>query len=162
MKSCYNIYMKVNYLFIPLFVIFISLFGSWLTSGGLDWYATINLPVWTPSGSFIGSMWTVIYILTAVSAVMVWNGFPRDSRFSAIIKLFLVNAFLNVLWSFIFFNQHLIGWATLEAGLLALSVFGLIFLIWPVSRIAASLLFLYAGWASFATYVSYSVWLLNR
>lgn len=154
--------MKINYLIIPLITIFVSVFGSWLTSGGMDWYKTINVPSWTPLGSFIGAMWTTIYILTAISALMVWNSFPRDSRFSTIIWLFLANAFLNVLWSFVFFNQHLIGWATLEAGLLALSVFGLIFLIWPVSRIAASLLFLYAGWTSFATYVSYSVWLLNR
>ncbi len=153
--------MKINYLVIPLITIFISVFGNWLTSGGMDWYRTINLPEWTPPGSFIGAMWTVIYILTAISAVIVWNTFPRDGRFSAILWLFLANAFLNVLWSYIFFNQHLIGWATLEAVLLALSVFGLIFLIWPISRITASLLFLYAGWASFATYVSYSVWLLN-
>ena len=153
--------MKINYLVIPLITIFISVFGNWLTSGGMDWYRTINLPEWTPPGSFIGAMWTVIYILTAISAVIVWNTFPRDGRFSAILWLFLANAFFNVLWSYIFFNQHLIGWATLEAVLLALSVFGLIFLIWPISRITASLLFLYAGWARFATYVSYSVWLLN-
>lgn len=154
--------MKLNYLLIPLIVASVMAFGSWLTSGGMTWYETIRLPEWTPPGSFIGGMWTVIFILTAVSLLMIWNSFPRDYRFWMIIYLLVGNAVLNVFWSYLFFNQHLIGWATLEAGILAMSVFGLIWLIWPVSLTAASLLFLYAGWSSFATYVSYSVWLLNK
>lgn len=147
---------------IPLLVAFVTSFGSWLTTGGMAWYETIRLPEWTPPGSFIGAMWTIIFILSAISLLIIWNSFPRDSRFWMIICLFAGNAFLNVFWSYLFFNQHLIGWATLEAGILALSVFVLIWLIWPVSLTAASLLFLYAGWSSFATYVSYSIWLLNK
>lgn len=154
--------MKLNYLLIPLIVAFVTAFGSWLTSGGMAWYKTVRLPEWTPPGSFIGAMWTVIFILTAISLIIIWNSFSRDSAFRMIISLFTVNAALNVFWSYLFFNQHLIGWATLEAGILALSVFGLIYLIWPISMTAASLLFLYAGWSSFATYVSYSIWILNR
>lgn len=154
--------MKLSYILIPFITFFIASFGGRLTDGGMDWYKTINLPSWTPPGSFIGAMWTVIFILATISALTVWNSFPRDSRFWMIIYLFAGNAILNVFWSYLFFNQHLLGWATLEAGILAMSVLGLIFLIWPVSVSAASLLFLYAGWASFATYVSYSVWFLNK
>lgn len=154
--------MKLNYLLIPLITIFVSVFGGWLTGRGMDWYKTIRLPSWIPSGSFIGGMWTIIFILATISVLTVWNSFPRDSRFWLIMYLFAGNAFLNILWSYLFFNQHLLGWATLEAGILGLSVFGLIFLIWPISISAASLLFLYAGWSSFATYVTYSVWIVNR
>lgn len=154
--------MKINYLLIPLITVFVSVFGSWLTSGGMDWYKTIRLPDWTPPGSFIGAMWTAIFILATISALIIWNSFPRDQRFWQIIWLFAGNAVLNVLWSYLFFNQHLFGPAVVEAALLALSVFCLIFLIWPVSSLAAALLFLYAGWASFATYISYIIWILNK
>lgn len=154
--------MKFNYFVIPLIVAAVAVLGGRVTQAGMVWYRTIKLPEWTPSGSFIGMMWTAIFILTAVCAVMVWNSFPRDWRFQTIISLFLLNAALNVFWSYLFFGKHLLGWAVLEAGALAASVFGLIFLIWPVSVPAASLLILYALWSSFATYVTYSVWILNR
>src|SRR3989344_8189338 len=98
--------MKLNCFLIPLAVVFILVFGSWLTSGGMDWYATIRIPDWTPPGSFIGAMWTLIFSLTAISATIVWNNFPRGTGFLMIIRLFTANAVLNVFWSYLFFNRH--------------------------------------------------------
>ncbi len=157
-----NNFMKLNYLIIPLITFLVSVTGSRLTSGGMDWYKTIKLPAWTPPGSVIGFVWTTIFILSTISALIVWNKFSRNKRFAWIIGLFLINAGLNVLWSFLFFNQHLIGWSVIEAGLLGLSVIGLIILIGPISRLAAWLLAPYAAWVSFATYLTYIIWTLNK
>lgn len=153
--------MKLNYITIPLMTILVAGVGSWLTSSGMDWYGTINLPEWTPAGSVIGAVWTTIFILTTLSALIVWSRANRNRRFWWIIVIFLINAFLNVFWSFLFFSQHLIGPAIWEAGLLDASVIALIILIWPISRLASILLVPYAGWVAFATYLTYTVWLLN-
>ncbi len=140
-----------------------ALFGSLITSGSVaSWYKTIKLPSWTPSGGVIGAVWTFLFILAATSALLVWNKIPHGSRVNLIIALFIVNAFLNVGWSYLFFGKHLIGTAVFEAALLALSVLALIVAIWPVHVSAAALLIPYFLWASFATYLTYSVWLLNR
>ena len=154
--------MKPNYLIIPIITVLIAALGSFLTSGGMIWYKTINLPSWTPPGSFIGSVWTIIFILSTSSALIIWNSTTHNQTFWVIVSIFIVNACLNVLWSLLFFRTHLIGGAVLEAGLLGLTVITLIILIWPISKIASILLFPYAGWVAFATYLTYSVWVLNK
>ncbi len=66
-----------------------------------------------------------------------------------------------MLWSYLFFGLHLMSAATGEAALLFLSVLGVIAVVWPVSRVAAALLFPYAGWVAFATYLTLRVWTMN-
>jgi len=154
--------MKLSYIIIPLVAFAVAIFGSSLTSRGMSWYKNIKLPSWTPSGSTIGIVWTIIFILGAASALFVWNKGTVDNRLLWIAVLFGANAILNVLWSLIFFRLHFIGSSVIEAGLLALSVIGLIILIWPVSLVAALLLIPYAGWVCFATFLTFVVWNLNK
>ena len=153
--------MKPNYIIIPLIAFLTAGIGSWVTSGGMDWYKTINLPSFTPPGQIIGIAWTIIFILSAISVLIVWNRFPRDNHSKWIIELFIVNAFLNVSWSCFFFGLHLLGWSIFGAAFLFLSVLLLIFLIRPIFRFAAVLLYPYAIWTAFAAYLTYAVWNLN-
>jgi tryptophan-rich sensory protein len=152
---------RKNYIFIPLTVIVVAVLGGLLTAGGMGWYKTISLPSWTPSGRFIGTVWTIIFILSAISALLVWNKFTRGARFKWTAAIFIANAVLNVGWTFLFFNRHMLLSSVWEAGLLSASVIALIVLIWPRSRLAAALLVPYALWAPFALYLTYAVWILN-
>jgi benzodiazapine receptor len=160
-KISIKLSMKLNYIIIPLITFLTALSGSLLTSRGMDWYKTIVKPSWTPAGSLIGTVWTILFILGAISALIVWNRLPHDNRFKWIIAVFIINAILNVGWSFLFFNQHLLLTAIFEAALLGASVVALVILIWPLSRLAASLLIPYAVWVLFATFLTYKVWSLN-
>jgi translocator protein len=161
--------MRVSYFVIPLLVILVSVMGSIFTSADMAWYRSIRKPSWTPPGWFIGFMWTVIFILAAWSAVVFWNlpywetlrGSQDVTRW-IIAWLFVVNGILNVTWSYLFFSEHLISSAVYEAGILAFTVYLLIALLWPLSQTASFLLFLYAAWATFATYLTSVVWALNR
>ena len=160
--------MRLNYLVIPLFTIAVAVTGSFLTSSGMAWYETIEKPPFTPAGSVIGMVWTVIFILSTISAIIVWNlhapfgPLKRDSRFVAIILIFLFNGFLNVFWSYLFFNRHLMYAASWEAVALDVTVIVLMILIWGVSRLASLLLFPYACWTAFASFLTYTVYSLNR
>ncbi|MFH1822883.1 MAG: TspO/MBR family protein [Patescibacteria group bacterium] len=154
--------MKLNYFIIPIITIFVATLGSYLTSQGMDWYKSINLPSWTPPGSVIGAVWTLIFILGTISALIFFNKAEHNSLFNWIIIVFIINAFLNVFWSYLFFYLHLISPAIFEAATLGASVVILIILIWPISRLAASLLIPYASWVMFATYLTYSVWIVNK
>lgn len=155
--------MKLNYLLIPLVTLLVAAGGSALTSAGVSgWYKTIKLPAWTPPGSVIGLVWTAIFILTAAAALLVWNGSGPKPRFGLIAGIFLLNAALNVFWSLLFFRLHLMFLAGWEAALLALTVIVLVALCWPISRVAAVLLSPYAAWSAFATYLTFTVWDLNR
>ncbi|MFH1766724.1 MAG: TspO/MBR family protein, partial [Patescibacteria group bacterium] len=142
-------------------VILVSAIGGAITDGGMAWYDTIILPSFTPAGSVIGAVWTIIFALCIASAIIIWSIQPHDKSFRLIILLFLINAFLNVFWSALFFGWHLIGFAFVEAILLDLSVIALIILIWPKSRLSASLLIPYAFWVAFASFLTFTIWQLN-
>lgn len=154
--------MKLNYFVIPSIVFLASFFGSRITASGMDWYRALNIPSWTPSGWMIGLVWTFIFTLGAISVILFWNMQFRPGYFYWVIGLFILNIILNVLWSYLFFGQHLIGLAAVEAVILGLSVLSLIVLIWPFGKLSASLLIPYCGWVFFASYLTYSIWLLNK
>ena len=120
--------LKTNYIVIPLITIATISVGSWITSAGMNWYKTINLPQFTPPGSFIGMVWTTLFILATISALIVWNKIVRQRKI-IIGSAFILNVLLNVGWSFLFFGLHLIGPAIYEAALLGMSVLVLIILI---------------------------------
>ncbi|MBU0540054.1 tryptophan-rich sensory protein [Patescibacteria group bacterium] len=160
---------KVNYFIIPLFTLAVAIIGERITASGMSWYKTINLPSWIPPNYIFGVVWTTIFILTAIAALIVWNKAPADHRRKEIMQIFAANGILNVLWTYIFFYQHLLGFAVIEAMLLFISVMLLIVLILPLGmkrnerlfQEAGALLAPYAVWVAFATYLTYSIWLMN-
>lgn len=152
---------KANYVIIPLITVAVSVIGSWITDLGMDWYQILNIPSYTPSGSLIGAVWTVIFILSTISALLVWNFSKRNKRFWWIVGIFIANAFLNVFWSALFFGLNLIGVSIIEMIILEFTVLALIFLTWPISKPASILLFPYAGWVAFAAYLAYNIWKIN-
>lgn len=153
--------MKYNYLLIPFSIIVVAIAGSVVTDSGMEWYHTLRLPTWTPGGSTISMVWTVIYILTSVSMLMVWNakGFSREK--TNILRTFVLNLVLNVSWSIAFFGLNMIGLSIVIAFLLTLTVIALMAQIRSINLIAATLLAPYAFWSLFAAYLTYSIWILN-
>ncbi len=154
--------MKIYYLVIPLVVLVVALVGGWLTSQGVStWYTTLMLPEVAPAGGVIGTVWTVIFILSAIAVILIWNKKRSIKRFGWVVGLLTANAILNVAWSYLFFVQHLLGWAIVEMVLLNLTNLAIIVLVWRKQQLAAWLLVPYFLWVCFATYLAYSIWLLN-
>ena len=95
--------MHISYVLIPLVTILVAYAGGRLTARSVaTWYRTLRKPSWTPPGSVIGAVWTVLYILAALSALIVWN-LPSVSVPAVIVILFIVNVAMNVFWSYVFF-----------------------------------------------------------
>ncbi len=155
--------MYLSYFIIPIVAVLVSAIGGRLTTSSVrTWYKTIRKPRWTPPGSVIGAVWTVLYILAALSALLVWNlpdGAPVPL---AVASLFVLNAVVNVAWSWVFFSRHRIGPAIWVCLFLDLTIVLLIWLIAPLSPLAAWLLVPYAIWVTFASYLNYRVWAMNQ
>lgn len=153
---------KSNYLIIPLIAVFVAISGSSITTLGLEWYySSLQLPAWTPDGSLIGMIWTLIYFLTSISALLFYNHEPRGAQFQKVIVLFVANAILNVGWSFVFFGLHAIFVSFLVCLFLEGSVLVLMYYLWKRDRYSALLLVPYAVWVAFATYLNFFIWKLN-
>ncbi len=155
--------MRLNYIVIPLLVLGIAVLGSSFTSIGIDsgWYSGIVKPDWTPRGSVIGAVWTIIYALAAISLLLVWNRGAHNRQFRHIIAAFILNAIIHLGWSYVFFVQNMIGFAVVVAIAMWLSVIELISTLWVVRKSAAVLLIPYAGWLMFAIILNYMIYRLN-
>lgn len=153
--------LKINYLIIPLFVLITASAASYFADVGMGWYKTINLPSWTPSNSLMVIMWSVIFVLSSLSILIIWNKYSSQKHFGAIIALFVLNALLIVGWNILFFSQQQMGLAFFQALLLIADLVFLILLIWPFCKVAASLLVPYSLWVGFATVLTLNVWMIN-
>lgn len=153
---------KLNYLVIPLVTILVAFFGNYFTAQGLNgWYDQLIKPQWTPSGGFIGGMWTFLYMLVTGVVLIFWNKFKRAKHFKVIIGLFILNAILNATWSMLFFDFNLLFTSLIHIIILNLTIIALIVLIWPESKKLSVALIPYIGWVSVATALNYSIWVLN-
>jgi tryptophan-rich sensory protein len=135
--------------------------ASYFAETGRAWYQTLNLPDWTPSGSIMVLAWTIIFILSSLSLLIIWNRYSSEKNFRVIIVLFILNAFFIVGWNILFFSHQQLGLAFFQAVLLITNLILLIFLIWRLSPLAAYLLIPYSLYVLFSTVLSLNVWLIN-
>ena len=125
------------------------------------WYANLQKPVWNPPAWVFAPVWSTLYLLMAVAAWLVWRegGWAMQSR---ALTLFVIQWVLNVLWTPLFFGQHLIGLAALEILALVAVLVATIVLFNRVKKAASLLLLPYLAWISFAAFLNFTIWRLNR
>ena len=146
----------------PLFYIIVLLAGRKFTAQGLaGWYPLLVKPSYTPPGGLIAIVWTIIYLLTALSLIFFVQNARVKSFLWTIVGLYILNGILNAAWSYIFFTRHLLGYAVIIAGLIGATVALMIYFVWKESKAAAFLLVPYLAWASFATYLTYDIYIMN-
>ncbi len=139
----------------------VGLLGSLFTIPSIStWYAQLNKPPFSPPNWLFGPVWTAIYLLMGVSLFLVLEKKIKKQTDSLVV-LFLVQLFLNFLWSVIFFGLHLPLAAFLEIILLWLSILLLIINSWKLSKLSAWFLIPYLCWVSFASILNLAVVILN-
>jgi tryptophan-rich sensory protein len=141
-------------------VILGSLIGYITIDAIQSWYPTIQKPSWNPPNWLFGPVWTVMYILMGIAFALLWNS-SQNGRNSAIL-LFIVQFGLNMAWSYIFFNLHLLGWSFIESLIMLSAIGATIFLSYSVNATASHLLVPYFLWVSFASILNGTVWYLNK
>jgi translocator protein len=134
--------------------------GAVASAGARGFYSTLAKPGWAPSPGIFGPVWTVLYLLMAVAAWLVWRrGGPRAAGVP--LALYLVQLALNALWTWLFFRWRLGGWALLEIVILWLVLLVTIIRFWRVRAVAGALLLPYWAWVTFATALTASTWQRN-
>ncbi len=138
----------------------VAVVGGLATDLG-PWYSKLRMPAWKPPDWLFGPAWTVIYALSALSAVSAWWKARDRARRLRILLLFAANALLGILWSVLFFSLRRPDWALFEVAAYWLSIVLLIVGLRPISKMAAWFLAPYLGWVSFAAALNLAVVRLN-
>ncbi len=135
--------------------------GGIATGPEIDgWYRTLEKPSWQPPPWVFGPVWSVLYLLMAVAAWLVWrrSGF-RDAAVP--LSLFAVQLILNVAWSWIFFRLEMPGWAWLELVVLWLAIVVTTWAFFRRTSAAGGLMLPYLAWVTFAGALNFAIWRLN-
>jgi uncharacterized protein YbjT (DUF2867 family)/tryptophan-rich sensory protein len=124
------------------------------------WYQTLAKPSWNPPDWLFGPVWSMLYLMMAFAAWLVWRCHGWRAARPAL-TWFGIQLALNVTWSFLFFGLHRPGLALVEIISLWLSILatGIAF---RQTSVAASLLLVpYLAWTSFAVFLNFALWRLN-
>lgn len=132
--------------------------GGVASINAAGFYGQLIQPSWAPPAWLFGPVWSVLYVLMALAAWLVWR---RQGFQGAALKLFIVQLLFNALWTWLFFVWRLGAVAFIEIVLLWLLIAATIALFWRVQRVAAVLLLPYLAWVSFAAALNFTLWRLN-
>ena len=135
---------------------------STLLSGGAGDYRALEQPPLSPPGWVFPVVWTVLYLLMGYASYRVQFAGKGSRELDKANILYGAQLFLNFLWPIVFFG---LGWR-LTAFFVLLGLWVLILLTIQVfSQIderAGKLLIPYFLWVSFAGYLNFGAYLLNR
>jgi tryptophan-rich sensory protein len=140
----------------------VGILSGFLTSASVTtWYIGLEKPALNPPSWIFGPVWTMLYLLMAIAAFLIWKKGLQNKEVKVALILFIFQLVLNFFWSIIFFYLHNPAWAFVEIVVLWLTIIATIFVFFKVNRLAAYLLLPYILWVSFAAYLNYGIWMLN-
>ena len=121
------------------------------------WYEALNKPTWNPPPWIFGPVWSLLYLMMAIAAWLVWRrvGFQRP------LSLYFTQLALNAAWTPIFFGAHELGWALAEIILLWLAILLTMRGFFRVSKPAGWMLAPYLAWVTFAAFLNFTLWRMN-
>lgn len=126
------------------------------------WYAGLTKPSFSLPNWIFGPVWTILYFLMGVSLFLIWKKGIKEKEIKIAIYIFLIQLFLNFIWSIFFFGlrQPLLAFvdiiALLAGIVLTMMKFG------KISKTALYLLIPYLLWVFFAAILNGAIVILNR
>ena len=121
------------------------------------WFEALEKPRWMPPNWAFPVVWTILYAANAYAGWLVFSrlGWSPEGIFA--MSLYGVSLILNAAWSWIFFGLKRLWSATVEAGLLFISVALQILVFFSVEPLAGVILLPYLVWVAVATALANSV-----
>ena len=126
------------------------------------WYATLHAPPLTPPHWLFGPVWSLLYVMMAVAAWMVWREADVRWLHYKALRSWGWQLCINALWPPVFFGAHLLLPGLFVIILLFAAVAYTIYRFWPLQRMAAWMLAPYLAWVGFALYLNAGFWWLNH
>ena len=124
-----------------------------------DWYRYLVHPAGTPPNIVFPIVWTILYLLMAISLALVLNA-PSQNKNSAIL-FFALQLILNFSWSWLFFGMKAPLLALIDLALLWGCIVGTIICFKKHSATSAYLLIPYLAWVTYAAYLNLFIWIKN-
>ena len=131
-------------------------------NNSMDNYKNYNRPILSPPGSLFPIVWSILFVLMAISAYIIYTSDTTKKEKAEALFLYFLQLVINFFWTIIFFtfDQVLLGF--LWIILLWLVVIFMMIAFFKIKSIAAYLQIPYILWLSFAAYLNLGIYVLNK
>lgn len=148
-----KLYKKAFYILFPLILGIINgiFIGKYID------YNYLIQPLLSPPSFIFPVVWTIIYLLMGISFYI----YKRDTLGDNIDTVYYLQLVVNLIWPIIFFVLKFRFIATIWIVILDILVIYMLKLFFKYSRTSGYLNILYLAWCIFATYLTFSIYLLN-
>ena len=151
-----------NYVFWIAVTEAVGLVGGLLIREGTEIYkTTIEKPPLSPPAILFPIVWSILYALMGISMARI-SLLPASKFRSRAAYLYIAQLAFNFFWSIIFFNFQAFGFAFIWLVALWVLILLMILSFRKLDGLAAYLQIPYIVWVTFAGYLNFGVWLLNR
>lgn len=133
-----------------------------LTGGGMEMFERIVKPPLSPPGWLFPVVWTVLYTLMGVSSYWVLTSGAEEKEIRKAMTLYVNQLVVNFLWPTFFFNFEWYLFSFFWLVLLWILVLLMILTFYKIDKKAAWINVPYLIWLTFAGYLNFAIWWLNR
>lgn len=134
-----------------------------ITRNNMSLYGDIVTPPLSPVPWLFPVVWTILFTLMGISAAMIYtHQSASEAQKRSALYTYALSLLVNFFWSIIFFNARAFLFAFIWLVLLLFLIVRTIVKYYKINRIAAYLQIPYAVWVTFAGYLTFAIWWLNR
>ena len=133
-----------------------------LTGNAMSDFMLLNKPPLSPPGWLFPVVWTILYILMGISAYLIDTSDATEKEITDALSVYYYQLLVNFLWSVFFFNFGWYFFSFLWIILLWVLIIVMIRKFDKISPTAAYLNLPYLLWVTFAAYLNFAIWWLNR
>lgn len=134
--------------------------SSLLFKSDTIFYKSLNKPLFAPPSIIFPIVWTILYILIAISIYLIYNdnNYKDTQEYN---KSLLINYFSNQIFSFLFFTIKSPFLALIDTIVVLISSLFLYYESKELNKKASKLLIPYIIWNTFATILIISIFFMN-
>ena len=126
-----------------------------------NWYSTLVRPTWAPPSWLFGPVWSVLYIMIAISFGKVfWMAYNKEVAFMVALP-FALNLLFNFIFTPLQFGLRNNLLAAIDIVLVLATLIWAIIAIWPHAKWIAYMQVPYLAWVAFATVLQLTITYLN-
>ena len=131
-----------------------------ITSGSIDIYSSVEAPPLSPPAIVFPIVWTILFTLMGISAARVY--IANDYKWNSALTVYIIQLAVNFAWSIIFFNMRAFLFAFIWLILLWVLIIVMIKGFYKYDKLAAYLQIPYLLWVTFAGYLNFGIYYLNK
>lgn len=125
-------------------------------------YSELAKPTWAPPSWIFGPVWSVLYVLIAISFGSVFKMFFQKQIPFVVLLPFILNIFFNAIFTWIQFGLKNLPLASIDILLVLATIIWAMIAIYPHAKWITWIQTPYLLWVSFATVVQLTVTFMNR